>query len=777
MKNRLVVSRVYSYTYPMKLHLIFLLLAMCLNSFLFGNEYFVSKSGNDSNEGTVEKPFLTISKAAAVMQAGDLCYVGDGIYSETVRPQNSGNLNAPISFKKLNPNGKVVISGVDVISRDRWEQVSETQFKASVEMPLDHENQVFLGDQMLFEARWPNTGNVLLEPTLATMEADTTKALIVDSNLPDYDYTDAEVWIHAKYYWSNWTTFITSNPNQGELEIIDTAPFHPGRRHVAAEGADYYVFGIKDALDADNEWYYDDQEKALYVSRNDGELPLGNYYTKQRMVALDLRDRAHIHFEGIDVFAATIETDASSYRLVLDRMQLLYPYFSSRAKNSGSQGDKGVRMLGKECIIKNSEIAYSSGTGVALFGEGNQILNCYIHDHDFIGTYASCVQLGGKGNVISHSTLTRSGRSVIDYRAMYQALIQYCDMSHAGMLTSDLGLTYGNVIEGGNSVVRYNLLRNNDGSHYNMGLYYDHGTQNIISHHNIVYGVNYSGFQLNQYASYHLVYNNTFISSRYGFRNVWGNQYDPELNGVRFANNVFSNTAETAASNYHWSHNLTEYDGFDTSSPFKVDESLLGRGKYLEGISEVEEGVRPGLGALETPDSAFKVGHDFENPPVIDTTRSKPLHRNLIVNSAFEHEDNLSPWKAVGEVEKISHGLKEQMHEDTWEGRMGRHSIKLSAAGSEVYQEISGFEPNATYQFIAYLRVDSEEQAIIGVRYADGSQFQSPHVTFGAPGWRRVNLSFDTYNADEAITVFVKRQSDGEGSVFLDDTGLVLVSK
>ena len=67
---------------------------------------------------------------------------------------------------------------------------------------------------------------------------------------------------------------------------------------------------------------------------------------------------------------------------------------------------------------------------------------------------------------------------------MYQALIQHCEMSYAGMLTSDLGLTYGNVIEGGNSEVRYNLLRDNKGTHFNMGLYYDHGTKNVITHHN-----------------------------------------------------------------------------------------------------------------------------------------------------------------------------------------------------------------------------------------------------------------------------------------------------
>ena len=38
---------------------------------LIAKEYHVAKSGSDTNPGTVEAPFLTISKAAMVLNAGD----------------------------------------------------------------------------------------------------------------------------------------------------------------------------------------------------------------------------------------------------------------------------------------------------------------------------------------------------------------------------------------------------------------------------------------------------------------------------------------------------------------------------------------------------------------------------------------------------------------------------------------------------------------------------------------------------------------------------------
>ena len=57
---------------------------------LIAKEYHVAKSGSDTNPGTVEAPFLTISKAAMVLNAGDTVTVHSGTYREWVSPRNSG---------------------------------------------------------------------------------------------------------------------------------------------------------------------------------------------------------------------------------------------------------------------------------------------------------------------------------------------------------------------------------------------------------------------------------------------------------------------------------------------------------------------------------------------------------------------------------------------------------------------------------------------------------------------------------------------------------------
>ena len=47
-------------------------------------EYFVSGAGTDSNPGTLERPFATIARGVAELQAGDILNLRHGVYLEPV---------------------------------------------------------------------------------------------------------------------------------------------------------------------------------------------------------------------------------------------------------------------------------------------------------------------------------------------------------------------------------------------------------------------------------------------------------------------------------------------------------------------------------------------------------------------------------------------------------------------------------------------------------------------------------------------------------------------
>lgn len=736
--------------------------------------YYVSKQGLNEAAGTKEAPFATIQKAASVMRPGDECLIAAGTYAETITVKQSGTAEDPIVFRPASEADHVVLTGADPIPRSSWKRSGENRFKCKITLSLKSGNQIFLNEKSLVEARWPNIGDDLLKPTLAVMDKGTTPEQILDADLPDYDFTGGRVWVHAPLYWQNWSTEILRHERHS-LQIKNRAPFAGISQHIAKKGAEFFVYGIRDALDADNEWYYDAGSRELTLFRSDGKLPRQPYWVKKRPYILDVSGKQHLQFNGFTIMGSGILTDQKTEHVLFDHLKLFYPLHDSRGKVLKSQG---FILNGKNNTVQNSEIAYSSGPCIMLNGENNKLLNSYIHDGNLFGAFTGCVFLKGKGNVISHCTMKRSGRTLINYARMYQALIQHCELSDAGMLTSDLGLTYGTNIEGGNSEVRYNLMHDNHGQDKtkNMGLYYDHGTKNVITHHNIVWGAGFSGLLINHYANGHLVYNNTFIGGKYGFRSVWGNKYGPDLLNCRFVNNLFGGAFTTTAKNYFATHNVVDYQGFDPQHPMKGYSEGYGTGLLIEGISQISPAGQTGIGAIEYDGMTFKAGHDFENPPVYDFTRCLPAYRNLLKNAAFEHEDHFHPWQGKDSgVTPVKHTTQNHAKDDVNLGRMGSHSAELTCKGSELSQRVPDLKPGNVYAFITQLRVADGEAAVNGVRFPDGTELLSEPITSGAPGWTRCRLNFKVPEEAASVDVFVRRLSGGQNkTVHVDDLSLTL---
>ena len=74
---------------------------------------------NNSGDGSKEKPFGTISEAAAIAQPGDTVHVAPGVYREYVSPANGGTEDARITYVSDVPLG-ATISGAEQITN--WQQ-------------------------------------------------------------------------------------------------------------------------------------------------------------------------------------------------------------------------------------------------------------------------------------------------------------------------------------------------------------------------------------------------------------------------------------------------------------------------------------------------------------------------------------------------------------------------------------------------------------------------------------------------------------------------------
>jgi len=80
------------------------------------SEIHVAKTGNDSHAGSLESPYLTIGKAAAVAQAGDTVIVHAGTYREWVKPLRGGrDENSRVTYRAA-AGEEVLIKGSQQIT-------------------------------------------------------------------------------------------------------------------------------------------------------------------------------------------------------------------------------------------------------------------------------------------------------------------------------------------------------------------------------------------------------------------------------------------------------------------------------------------------------------------------------------------------------------------------------------------------------------------------------------------------------------------------------------
>jgi hypothetical protein len=98
--------------------------------FSFGNTYYVATSGNNADSGTMARPFLTIQKAATIMQPGDTCYVRGGTYRERVIPPRGGTAESRRIVYKAYPGEKPAIKGSERITT--WKNASGTSWSVGI---------------------------------------------------------------------------------------------------------------------------------------------------------------------------------------------------------------------------------------------------------------------------------------------------------------------------------------------------------------------------------------------------------------------------------------------------------------------------------------------------------------------------------------------------------------------------------------------------------------------------------------------------------------------
>ena len=75
---------------------------------------------SDENPGTKSAPFLTINRAARVLQAGERVVISRGIYRETIVPVHGGNGPDSMIIYEAAPGEKVIVKGTELLDPSGW---------------------------------------------------------------------------------------------------------------------------------------------------------------------------------------------------------------------------------------------------------------------------------------------------------------------------------------------------------------------------------------------------------------------------------------------------------------------------------------------------------------------------------------------------------------------------------------------------------------------------------------------------------------------------------
>ncbi len=739
-----------------------------------GRIFYVSPSGNDAWSGSAadpkpdgsDGPFKTLAKGASVLEPGDTLRVRRGVYRETLVPPRDGRPDAPITME-AHAGEEPILSGADPVSG--WERAEGGLYGASLGWDLGDQNQIFAGGVPLTEARWPNNTGTLLQPVRAVVESGT-PTTVTDPRLPGGDdfWKGALLWCAGGERWYCWTARVTRFDSRTKTLTFDKAK--NDRWYTPRKGNEYALMDVRNALDAEGEWWFDRAGKRLWLKPPGGKDPATlDIEAKRRLFTMDLSGRSHLRIMGLRFRAGGILTDARTSHVLLKGLKGEHVAHSFAQDVSEKAG---VLIKGRHIEINGCDISGASGSIVRVEGSDNRLINNFIHDGNYQGGWHGAVSLSGRRHVVSHNTIRHSGRDLVSIHGLMESLIQYNDLSDAGWLTADLGMTYGHNTDFMGTVIRYNWVHDNRARGHTAGIYFDHCSHNAIVHSNVVWNVPGMPVQVNNPSYFMLVYNNTFWNA--GAVGTFDHSHRNDLFGGRWHNNISPGEIRLP------DHVAKDFNLINPRTPVLLDPErrrfvprpgspAFGKGTPLAGVTA---GRPPNIGAYQTGRPEWKVGHDFKNPPSPSFEIPEIAYANAIRNAAFEL-GSIEFWTAAGD------GAAGVGPGNGWGNGFGRGKVEKTGTSkyelkltgrARVEQVVSGLHPRTTYQLSGWLRTSDEKDSVaIGVKDHGGPEAAA---SSNSREWTRKTVDFTLAPGRTSVTVFVAKVSDGPDPVFADNLGL-----
>lgn len=612
--------------------LILFLLTFSFCIVISGQNIYVATDGDDSNTGAEASPFKTFNKAVSVMSAGQTCIIKGGVYEEQLFINKSGSPTNLLTFKAADGENVQIRATAKV---NGWQLHNGNTYKASVDMNIESRfRAVYHNDDYMDLARWPNnTDNnrwtIDCEPVTG---GDNSHFLA--SNIPNIDWTGGYVYYLAAHSGTSWTRPITSSNgnriNHAGVDLTDW-PFsnhHPQRSegNTINPHGQLFLFNKLEVLDSAREWYYDNSSKFLYLQIANGTMPLdGTVEYATRKYAVELRGD-YIKLEGLNVFGGSLHIfNNADNNQVINCTVIHGSEGHDSLTNTGAQvGEAAMEIKGDNTIIKGCTVNHSSvsGISVAAWAASNgTIEENTISNIDYVGIHASPIRTSANDMKILKNTIFNAGRDGM-YVAGQNCEVAYNDVSASQRINSDSGIFYTVGNTGlKNNEIHHNWFHDATAPAYShnpgssakaAGIYLDNDSKGYTVHHNVVWNVSWTGYQVN--------WNNTHLDF---YQNTIWNAQDAMgswVNGRTQENNkVYNNFASSGDWHTETSNDFDIQDNIITSqSPFedvdnqnfmpKIGGAVVDKGQIISGFNNVYKGTAPDIGAYELGGTRWTAG-------------------------------------------------------------------------------------------------------------------------------------------------------------------------
>ncbi len=620
---------------------------------LFAKEYHVDCNNKSDGDGSEKNPFKTIAQASEVMVAGDICYIHAGTYRETITPKNSGRADAPIVFTKYK-NDIVIISATEQVSG--WEKHDGNIYKVqNVNLELGDANNVYFAGKKMPIARWPNDSDdneYTLDAKYINMEEGSWSMSYISNNeIPNFDWTGGIIHYLGSHSGCSWERTITDFDKDLHRvhfeELPEHWPFgktHSPKRYENGHRGIFYLMNKLEALDAPNEWYYDQQEKVLYFYAPDGKKP------KKTNVEIAVRPQTvenysdYINITGLNFFGGMVTINGSYNQMancmVKHGAERLITDLRGASVVEAAIQVQGEHNVIEKCVLENGTV---NGINLDRWANHNRVENNIVQYFNTIGIHAHLLNSQGTGNKILRNSFYGSARDGVkvtgdDSEFAYNH-VQKCLISGA-----DGGLFYvtGRSIPK-NIELHHNWFNDAYGAEHAgykaTGIYLDNNAAGYIVHHNVVWDVEWAGLHFNWNAIENEIYNNTFWKVGKPDEALI-NSWVPKRNEIQ--TNVKDNILYNNFSDVRpwWdsgdgkkyrvdekefmgpeADNVFENNEQFAEIPFSIEKGqvfvplknapIIDKGRTIEKITDGYEGQAPDLGAYEFGSKYWEAGVDW----------------------------------------------------------------------------------------------------------------------------------------------------------------------